>query len=451
MDTKLLKQKILDLAIRGKLVPQDPNDEPASVLLERIRAEREQLIKQGKLKRSKSTSDNQHYQNVPFEIPASWEFATLELVCSKIGSGSTPRGSNYAASGIPFFRSQNVYDDGLVYDDIKFISEDIHQQMKSTEVLPNDVLLNITGGSLGRSAVVPSDFEKGNVSQHVCILRPIIVETQYLHCFILSGHFSQTMKVTGSGREGLPKYNLEKMIMPIPPLNEQRRIVTEVNRWFSLISDLERNESELNDIIKATKTKILNLAIHGKLVPQDPNDEPASELLKRIAPHATPCDTSHYENLPHNWSIARLESLCQSITSKKYQIKQSEIKEKGKYPVISQSANYIEGYSDLTDKVYSLSSPLVIFGDHTRIVKYVDFNFIVGADGVKILQPLILPKYFYFLTEYSSTQIENRGYGRHYGYLSQYEVPIPPIEEQEKIVSKLEEIFETIDKITAEL
>lgn len=155
--------------------------------------------------------------------------------------------------------------------------------------------------------------------------------------------------------------------------------------------------------------------------------------------------------MPHNWSIARLESLCQSITSKKYQIKQSEIKEKGKYPVISQSANYIEGYSDLTDKVYSLSSPLVIFGDHTRIVKYVDFNFIVGADGVKILQPLIFPKYFYFLTEYSSTQIENRGYGRHYSYLSQYEVPIPPIEEQEKIVSKLEDIFETIDKITAEL
>ena len=174
MDTKLLKQKILDLAIRGKLVPQDPNDEPASELLKRIRAEKEKLIAEGKIKRSKKTGDKPHYENVPFAkktgdkphyenvpfgIPESWEWATLELVCSKIGSGSTPRGSNYATSGIPFFRSQNVYDDGLVYDDIKFISEEIHQQMKSTEVQPNDILLNITGGSLGRCAVVPSDFD----------------------------------------------------------------------------------------------------------------------------------------------------------------------------------------------------------------------------------------------------------------------------------------------------
>ncbi len=352
MDTKQLKQKILDLAIRGKLVPQDPNDEPASVLLERIRAEREQLIKQGKLKRSKSTSDNQHYQNVPFEIPSSWKFATLELVCSKIGSGSTPRGSNYATYCIPFFRSQNVYDDGLVYDDIKFISEDIHQQMKSTEVLPNDVLLNITGGSLGRCAVVPVDFERGNVSQHVCILRPIILETQYLHCFILSGHFSQTMKVTGSGREGLPKYNLEKMIMPIPPLKEQRRIIAEVNRWFSLISDLERNESELNEIIKATRTKVLDLAIHGKLVPQDPNDEPATELLRRINPCIKPCDTSHYENLPQGWCILTVGEVADYINGRAF--KPSEWEKHG-LPII-RIQNLNDGDASITILLQNLKT-----------------------------------------------------------------------------------------------
>ena len=316
MNTKLLKQKILDLAIRGKLVLQDPNDEPASELLKRIRAEKEKLIAEGKIKRSKKTGDKPHYENVPFEIPENWEWATLELVCSKIGSGSTPRGSNYATSGIPFFRSQNVYDDGLVYDDIKFISEEIHQQMKSTEVQPNDILLNITGGSLGRCAVVPSDFERGNVSQHVCILRPILLETQYLHCFILSGYFSQTMKVTGSGREGLPKYNLGKMVIPIPPLNEQTHIVAEINRWFSLISDLKRNESGLNETVKVTKAKVLDLAIHAKLVPQDPNDEPAVELLKRINPNATICDTSHYGNLPKGWCIVRLGEIYNHTTGK---------------------------------------------------------------------------------------------------------------------------------------
>ena len=162
MDTKKLRQKILDLAIRGKLVPQDPNDEPASVLLERIRAEKERLIKEGKIKRSKkSTSDTPHYENdVPFEVPEGWEWTTINDICSKIGSGSTPRGSNYAKEGIPFFRSQNVYNDGLVYDDIKYISEEVHENMIGTEVRAKDLLLNMTCGSFGRCAIVPDEFQK---------------------------------------------------------------------------------------------------------------------------------------------------------------------------------------------------------------------------------------------------------------------------------------------------
>ena len=209
MDTKKLRQKILDLAIRGKLVPQDPNDEPASVLLERIKAEKERLIKEGKIKRSKKTtktSDTPHYENVPFEIPENWVWTDIENICSKIGSGSTPRGSNYSSKGIPFFRSQNIYNNGLVYEDIKFISEDIHQTMIGTEVLPNDLLLNITGGSLGRCAIVPANFQRGNVSQHVCIMRPILIVSEYFHAFVLSSSFSKSIKITGSGREGLPKY-----------------------------------------------------------------------------------------------------------------------------------------------------------------------------------------------------------------------------------------------------
>ena len=451
MDTKQLKQKILDLAIRGKLVPQDPNDEPASVLLERIRAEREQLIKQGKLKRSKSTSDNQHYQNVPFEIPSSWKFATLELVCSKIGSGSTPRGSNYATYCIPFFRSQNVYDDGLVYDDIKFISEDIHQQMKSTEVLPNDVLLNITGGSLGRCAVVPVDFERGNVSQHVCILRPIILETQYLHCFILSGHFSQTMKVTGSGREGLPKYNLEKMIMPIPPLKEQRRIIAEVNRWFSLISDLERNESELNEIIKATRTKVLDLAIHGKLVPQDPNDEPATELLRRINPCIKPCDTSHYENLPSGWAVCRLEDIVDYEQPTQYLVQSTNYSDNYKTPVLTAGKSFILGYTNETTGIYD-KLPTIIFDDFTTDSRFVDFPFKVKSSAMKILQvnkEINIRYVAYFM---SITRLVGDTHKRY--WISEYSkipIPLPPINEQNRIVQTIQDIEAKLNEITAEL
>ena len=246
-----------------------------------------------------------HYENVPFKVPEGWVWTTIEEICSKIGSGSTPRGSNYSATGIPFFRSQNVYNDKLVYDDIKYISEEVHQKMKGTEVLANDLLLNITGGSLGRCAVVPADFNCGNVSQHVCIMRSVLVEPEYFHALVLSSCFAKSMKITGSGREGLPKYNLEQMRFPLPPLTEQQRIVAEIEHWFALIDQIEQGKVDLQTIIKQTKSKILDLAIHGKLVPQDPNDEPAIELLKRINPDFTPCDNGHYTQLPfetpQNW------------------------------------------------------------------------------------------------------------------------------------------------------
>ena len=271
-----------------------------------------------------SLSDTPHYENVPFEVPESWVWTTIEEICSKIGSGSTPRGSNYSANGIPFFRSQNVYNDRLVYDDIKYISEEVHQKMKGTEVLANDLLLNITGGSLGRCAVVPADFNCGNVSQHVCIMRSILVEPEYFHALVLSSYFAKSMKITGSGREGLPKYSLEQMAFPLPPLSEQQRIVMEIEKLFALIDQIEQGKSDLQTTIKQTKSKILDLAIHGKLVPQDPNDEPAIELLKRINPDFTPCDNGHYTQLPNGWAACRLEQVAGILDNLRKPINSSE-------------------------------------------------------------------------------------------------------------------------------
>ena len=258
-----------------------------------------------------------HYENVPFEVPKGWVWTTIGNLCSKIGSGSTPKGSNYSSEGILFFRSQNVHNDGIVLDDIKYISDEVHQSMIGTEVLPNDLLLNITGGSLGRCAIVPNEIDKGNVSQHVCILRPITISSNYFHALILSTFFSKSMKITGSGREGLPKYNLEQMMFPLPPLAEQKRIVSEIERWFSLIDIIENDKQDLQNIVKQAKSKILDLAIHGKLVPQDPNDEPASELLKRINPDFTPCDNAHYTQLPKGWAVAPMQMLCSLIDGNK--------------------------------------------------------------------------------------------------------------------------------------
>ena len=259
-----------------------------------------------------NSSDTPHYeQDMPFEVPKGWVWTTLEEITSKIGSGSTPKGSNYSEEGIPFFRSQNVYNEGLVYEDIKFISDATHQLMIGTEVHSKDLLLNITGGSLGRCAIVPADFQIGNVSQHVCIIRSILVLSSYVHTFILSPFFKKTMNITGSGREGLPKYNLEKMFLPIPPLKEQERIIKEIEHWFTFIDTIEQSKVNLQTAIKQTKSKILDLAIHGKLVPQDPSDELASELLKRINPKAQiTCDNEHYPQLPKGWSITSMQEVC---------------------------------------------------------------------------------------------------------------------------------------------
>ena len=474
MDTKKLRQKILDLAIHGKLVPQDPNDEPASVLLERIKAEKERLIKEGKIKRSKKsakTSDTPHYENVPFEIPSNWVWTTIEEICSKIGSGSTPRGSNYAVKGIPFFRSQNVYNDRLVYDDIKYISDETHQKMKGTEVLANDLLLNITGGSLGRCAVVPADFNRGNVSQHVCIMRPILVESEYFHALILSSYFAKSMKITGSGREGLPKYSLEQMAFPLPPLAEQHRIVAEIEKWFSLIDIIETGKDDLQTTIKQAKSKILDLAIHGKLVPQAPNDEPAVELLKRINPGFTPCDNGHSKKLPQGWCSITINDICSIIGGVSYN--KADIQDTG--------IRVLRGGNIQRGKVFycfdDVFIPLSYQNDENQ-VQYGDIivvastgsQTLIGKTGfvdrdipktqigafLRIVRPKqnILSPYLrlIFQTNTYRDYIRNVAKGSNINnvknvHLQNYQICLPPLAEQKRIVSKIEELFSALDNI----
>ena len=482
MDTKALRQKILDLAIHGKLVPQDPNDEPASVLLERIKAEKERLIKEGKIKRSKKsakTSDTPHYENVPFEVPESWVWTTIEEICSKIGSGSTPRGSNYSANGIPFFRSQNVYNDRLVYDDIKYISEEVHQKMKGTEVLANDLLLNITGGSLGRCAVVPADFNCGNVSQHVCIMRSVLVEPEYFHVLVLSSYFAKSMKITGSGREGLPKYNLEQMGFPLPPLTEQQRIVAEIEHWFALIDQIEQGKADLQTIIKQTKSKILDLAIHGKLVPQDPNDEPAIELLKRINPDFTPCDNGHYTQLPDGWCVVTLKDLCENINglwkgkkepfvnvgvirnanfTKDFKLDYSNIE----YIDVEQrtfAKRHLENGDLIVEKSGgSDNNPVgrtILYEGKSGVFSFSNFTMALRTRNNDIVLSKFL--YYYILAKYQKGDMrlmQTQTTGVRNLILDKFlsmPIHLPPLSEQKRIIDRIETIFTSLDMIMGSL
>lgn len=248
-----LRQSILQEAIEGKLTEQwrqeNPDAEPASKLLEKIRAEKEQLIKEKKIKKEKPLPKINE-DEIPFDAPDNWEWVRLGDICSKIGSGSTPRGSNYSENGVPFFRSQNIYNNGLVYDDIKYISSQVHDDMSGTSVYKNDVLLNITGGSMGRCALVPNDFIEGNVSQHVCIIRPIIFNSSLMHKIVLSPFFQTNIfsSTTGAGREGLPKNNLEQFPIPLIPMEEQQVILEKIHSLLNICDELEQqiNGSKAN-------------------------------------------------------------------------------------------------------------------------------------------------------------------------------------------------------------
>ena len=236
--------------------------------------------------------------------------------------------------------------------------------------------------------------------------------------------------------------------IPLPPYNEQKHIVASIEGWFQLIDILESDKVDLDEAIQKAKSKILDLAIHGKLVPQDPNDEPAIELLKRINPKFTPFDNAHYPlEIPTTWCLTYVKDIVDNPSCKTFQILQSDINDIGQTPVVSQSSNYIEGYSDRNDCVFQNKNAVLIFGDHTRNLKYVDFNFIVGADGVKIIIPHISVKYSYYALQFIINGMRNRGYARHYSVLANSTIPVPPLAEQQRIVAKIEELFAVLDEI----
>ena len=316
MDTKALRQKILDLAIHGKLVPQDPNDEPASVLLERIRAEKERLIKEGKIKKGKKsakTSDKPHY---PFELPKGWKWTTLGEI-GEITTGNTPSKDNkeYYGGNIPFFKPTDL-EQGI---DTKFSNDKLSQLgFESSRKLPaNTVLVTCIGATIGKTGLISVE---GSCNQQINAIVPTKSIIPYFLYYACVSEYMQNEIKSNASATTLPilnKGNFSKIAFPLPPLEEQKRIVSEIERWMLFVNVVESGKSDLQKIIIQAKSKILDLAIHGKLVPQDPNDEPASELLKRINPKAEiTCDNPQYGKLPFvipsSWEWVKLSGIAKS-------------------------------------------------------------------------------------------------------------------------------------------
>ena len=460
MDTKKLRQKILDLAIRGKLVPQDPNDEPASVLLERIRAEKERLIKEGKIKRSKkSASDTPHYENrqvgeaneVPFEIPEIWEWCNVSDIFELNPKNDVPDDTQ---SG---FIPMACVDDGFGYAH-SFETRPWGEIRKGYSHFQNgDIgIAKISPCFENRKSTIFYDLPNGigAGTTELTVLRGHCVNIEfYLYLFQSEWYiFEGTKEFKGVvGQQRVNKEIFTTLIIPLPPIEEQNRIVTEIKKWFSLIDTLETTKEDLQESIAQAKSKILDLAIHGKLVPQDPNDEPAIELLKRINPKFTPCDNAHYENLPKGWTVCALEEIIDYEQPQAYIVQSVDYKSHYKTPVLTAGKSFIIGYTNESEGVFT-NLPVIIFDDFTTDSKFVDFPFKVKSSAMKILHVKEDVNIQYVCWYMSITKLIGDTHKRY--WISEYSklhIPIPPKKEQDKIINKVNELFLILDNISAEL
>ena len=452
MDTKQLRQKILDLAIRGKLVPQDPNDEPASVLLERVKAEKERLIAEGKIKRSKksaTSSDKPHY---PFEIPNNWVWTTIGEIASTILYGVSE--SAKESGTFKLLRITDIQNNRVNWQTVPFTNYD-EQKAAAYLLRDGDILFARTGATVGKSYLVEGLSEPSIYASYLIrVQTSTAILPTYTKLFFESGFYWEQISLNSVG-VGQPNVNgttLASLLMPIPPYQEQKRIVEESKKWLSVIDVLDFELEGLMKSIDVIKSKILDLAINGKLVPQDPADEPAVDLLKRVNPNAVvSTDTSHYQHLPQGWCVCKLEDIVDYEQPQRYIVESTEYNDAYKTPVLTAGKSFVIGHTNETEGVFD-KVPVIIFDDFTTDSKYVDFSFKVKSSAMKILHVKsgVNIKYVYFFM--SITRLVGKTHKRY--WISEYSklvIPLPPYNEQCRIVDAIERINNRIDDIAEAL
>ena len=469
MNTKALRQKILDLAIHGKLVPQDPNDEPASVLLERIKAEKERLIKEGKIKRtkrSKTACDKPHY---PFELPKGWCFCCINDIAESLLGKTLDKSKD---KGVPkeYLCAINVQWGRFDFSILKsfLIGENEFQRYS---VKQGDLMV-CEGGDVGRCAIWEENEREMYYQNALHRIRCEYGISNYflqyaLWYYKLNGTIDYLCK--GVTIKHFTQTTMSKLAIPLPPSNEQKRIVDEIQRLFSIIDKVEERKDKLQLTIRQTKSKILDLAIHGKLVPQDPTDEPATELLKRINPKAEiTCDNPQYENLPNGWCRCTLKDI--GIFESGYAFSSDEYKQNG-VPLVRISNITNNGNIDLSSCVYiqnyNNSKFIIHEGDlliamsgattgKMGVYKYKTDALLNQRVGNLKCTEAWLQQYRNYFMLAKSNYILNIAYGGAQPNISakailSIKIDLPPIKEQHRIVAKIEELFTQLDKIEVSL
>jgi len=471
MDTKKLRQKILDLAIHGKLVPQDPNDEPASVLLERIKAEKERLIKEGKIKKSKKStkaSDTPHYENVPFEVPESWMWCKFQD-CMDVRDG-THDSPKYTQEGYPLITSKDFKNGQFDFSKTRYISEvDYKNIIKRSKVDIGDILYSMIGGNIGSMIYIQHDNYFDMAIKNVALFKPYQnsdISTKYIAYFLESKIKEYQAIAIGGAQPFVGLDIFRNTLVPLPPLAEQHRIITEIEKWLALIDQIEQGKADLQTIIKQTKSKILDLAIHGKLVPQDPNDEPAIKLLKRINPDFTPCDNGHKWKLPQSWCWAKGRQIFLPMKSTKPHNDEflyididsidnkRQIINKIKSIKTANAPSRASRYTQKGDVVFSMVRP------YLRNIAKVSVDGCIASTGFYVCSPIddLNSEYCYYLmiSDYVVTGLNQFMKGDNSpsinkSHIDEWLFPLPPFPEQQRIVQKIEKLFSLLDHIKKSL
>ena len=501
MNTKALRQKVLDLAIHGKLVPQNPNDESATVLLEKIRAEKAEKIKKGELKADKKDSfifvgsNKRHYEQfadgtvkdiedeIPFEVPEGWAWCRL---------GTLSETTDYIANGsfadtranVKFYKEKNYallvktqdFNNNFT-DDLTYTDETGYNFLSKSHLFGGELLLSNIGASIGKALIVPKfDIPMAVAPNSIVVRTTDLLETQFLKSIMLST-YGQNALVAFTAGSAMPKFNktqLRSLLIPLPTIYAQQSIISTVNTIFETIQVIENDKDELENLIKHTKSKILDLAIHGKLVPQDPNDEPAEELLKRIAtsdnrPYKKIDEDEVLFDIPVSWSWCTLGEIYTHTTGKALK----KTNNKGtlrKYITTSNLYWNSFDFSEVREMYFTddeLEKCTIKKGDlilcnggdvgRAAIWNY-DYD-ICYQNHVSRLRPKakdISNSFFLYLIMIYKQQGMLNGKGVGITSLSASDllsavIPLPPYPEQKRIVSKIEELFSALETIATNL
>ena len=421
------------------------------------------------------TSDTPHYENVPFEIPSSWEWCKLGDLVSFLGGFAYKSNTYVSSSDWQVIRIGNIKNDNLILDSQPvFVSEEIGNSTRKYLIKTNDILFSMTGTKGKRdyffSVVVPELNRNLLLNQRVGCLRKISKDIDiYFLCLVLKGQYvldAIFSTETGNVSQGnIGSESTLNLNIALPPLPEQKRVVKEVKRWFALIDEIEQGKTDLQTIIKQTQSKILDLAIHGKLVRQDPNDEPATELLKRINPKAEiTCDNGQYGKMPEGWCETILGELFEHNTGKALNssnqggitrdylttsnvywdtfdlsvVKQMLFKENEleKCTVVKGDLLVCEGGDVGRSAIWNQDYDICIQNHLHRlrpktelsvrfyfhVLKYLKDNNMIGGKGIGLLG-------------LSSKELHKLPF------------PLPPLAEQYRIVAKIEELFFSLNRI----